>query len=105
MEKPEKTKCESCGMPIESGPYCSYCVDESGKLQPFEERFERMVQFQLRQDPKLDRAAAEELQDWLTDLLTDLRHLARERHLDFAQSERLSEGHFQTEVGEEGGAS
>jgi hypothetical protein len=36
--------CESCGMPIESGPYGQYCVDDHGKLQAFDERFERMVQ-------------------------------------------------------------
>jgi hypothetical protein len=51
--------CESCGMPIESGPYCQYCVDVHGTLQPFEERFERMVQWQLRQKPDLARAQAE----------------------------------------------
>jgi len=51
--------CESCGMPIESGPYCQYCVDEHGKLQAFDERFERMVQWQLRQKPGLARAQAE----------------------------------------------
>ncbi len=51
--------CESCGMPIESGPYCQYCVDEQGKLQAFDERFERMVQWQLRQKPNLARAQAE----------------------------------------------
>lgn len=26
-------KCESCGMAIENGIYCQYCVDETGKLQ------------------------------------------------------------------------
>jgi hypothetical protein len=31
-------------MPIESGPYGQYCVDDHGKLQAFDERFERMVQ-------------------------------------------------------------
>ena len=51
--------CESCGMPIESGPYCAYCVDETGKLQPFDERFARMVQWAQRHEPGLDRAAAE----------------------------------------------
>jgi len=30
-------------MPIESGRYCDYCTDESGALQPFEERFARMA--------------------------------------------------------------
>ena len=52
-------KCESCGMPIESGPYCAYCVDDSGKLQPFDERFERMVQWAIRHEPGLARADAE----------------------------------------------
>lgn len=51
-------RCESCGMPIEMGPYCQHCVDDAGKLQPFEERFERMVQWTMRHEP-LDRAAAE----------------------------------------------
>ena len=51
--------CESCGMPIEAGPYCQYCVGSDGKLQPFDERFERMVQWQMRHKPTLDRATAE----------------------------------------------
>ena len=50
--------CESCGMPIESGRYCGYCTDETGALQPFEERFDagqhasivtRQVARQMRQ--------------------------------------------------------
>lgn len=53
------TNCESCGMPIEAGPYCQYCVDASGKLQPFEERFERMVQWQARKEPNAPRADLE----------------------------------------------
>ena len=28
----EMTKCQSCGMAIESGMYCSYCVDAQGNL-------------------------------------------------------------------------
>jgi hypothetical protein len=40
-------------MPIESGSYCPYCVDEKGNLQPFEERFQRMVQWASRQKPDL----------------------------------------------------
>jgi hypothetical protein len=50
--------CESCSMPIESGPYCQYCVDKSGKLQPFEERFAKMVEWQLKRAPG-DRKKAE----------------------------------------------
>jgi hypothetical protein len=51
--------CESCGMPIEAGPYCAYCVDEGGRLQSFEERFERMVQWQARREPATTREALE----------------------------------------------
>jgi hypothetical protein len=46
-------------MPIETGPYCQYCLGSDGKLQPFEERFERMVQWQLRQKPGTERKQAE----------------------------------------------
>jgi len=42
-------RCESCSMPIETGRYCSYCVTPNGELQPFEERLENMVSWQLRQ--------------------------------------------------------
>lgn len=42
------TTCESCGMPIETGHYCQYCVDEQGNLQEFATRFERMVAWQQR---------------------------------------------------------
>jgi hypothetical protein len=55
----EGDKCESCGMPIAGGRYCRYCVDEDGVLQPFEERFERMVQWVLGNEPATPRAEAE----------------------------------------------
>ena len=51
--------CQSCGMPIESGPYCQHCVDDEGKLQVFEERLERMIQWSRRENPDLDEAANE----------------------------------------------
>jgi len=54
-----KTHCQSCGMTIESGPYCPYCVDEKGQLQAFEERLARMKQFVQRRDPSLSDADAE----------------------------------------------
>ena len=60
--------CLSCGMPLTSAadhargdeaiPYCAHCTTESGELQPFEERFDRMTQWSMRKDG-LDRAAAE----------------------------------------------
>ena len=51
--------CDSCGMPIEVGPYCQHCVDENGQLQGFEERFERMLQWQARREPNTSRAELE----------------------------------------------
>ena len=53
------TPCESCGMPIESGRYCTYCTDADGVLQPFEERFERMVGWQARRHPEQAREQLE----------------------------------------------
>ncbi|WP_374561824.1 hypothetical protein [Ideonella sp.] len=52
--------CESCGMPIDNGRYCPYCVDTHGQLQDFDTRFERMVQWALRENKGLGRAAAEQ---------------------------------------------
>jgi hypothetical protein len=51
--------CESCSMPIESGRYCSHCVDERGELQPFETRFEKMVAWQMRRSPDKSRDVVE----------------------------------------------
>jgi hypothetical protein len=45
-------------MPIDAGPYCAHCVDENGRLQDFETRFERMVVWAMRHDG-LDRVEAE----------------------------------------------
>jgi len=46
-------------MPIESGPYCRHCTDDEGNLQAFGERFERMTQWTLRQEPGISRPEAE----------------------------------------------
>ena len=51
--------CHSCTMPIETGEYCQYCVDESGQLHSFEETFQRMLQWTRRNDPQLDQKDAE----------------------------------------------
>lgn len=54
----DKHPCESCGMPIETGPYCPHCIDPStGELQAFDERFERMVTWQLRKQGGSRQAA------------------------------------------------
>ncbi len=52
--------CESCGMPIESGQYCQYCTDESGKLQEFDERLSRMTQWMVAHRQAATRAEAEQ---------------------------------------------
>jgi predicted amidophosphoribosyltransferase len=52
--------CQSCSMPIESGTYCSYCLTPAGELQPFEERFEKMVSWQMRNKPGVTRQQAEQ---------------------------------------------
>ncbi len=54
-----RTTCESCSMPIETGPYCQHCVDAQGKLQPFDERFERMIAWQARRTPDRSRSELE----------------------------------------------
>jgi hypothetical protein len=46
-------------MPIDDGLYCQYCVDESGNLQPFEERFERMVMWTMKEQNNISRQEAE----------------------------------------------
>jgi hypothetical protein len=51
--------CESCSMPIETGRYCTYCTDDKGQLQSFDERFERMVGWQARKSPEKSRAVLE----------------------------------------------
>lgn len=53
--------CESCGMPIENGQYCQYCVTEDGALQDFDTRFERMVQWQERRGSPRAQAETETL--------------------------------------------
>ncbi|HEY5957085.1 MAG TPA: zinc ribbon domain-containing protein [Polyangiaceae bacterium] len=52
-------RCQSCGMPIETGRYCQYCVTEDGRLDSFESRLEKMMAFFMGQDKSLDRAEAE----------------------------------------------
>ncbi len=54
----DKTPCQSCGLPIESGPYCTYCTDDDGQLFTFTETFERMVQFTMRNQGETDREVA-----------------------------------------------
>ncbi len=52
--------CESCGMTVESGPYCQYCMNDSGELQDFDERFARMVLFMRRRNNELSEEEAED---------------------------------------------
>lgn len=60
--------CISCGMPMASAAdhapghpesaWCAYCSAPNGDLQSFEERFERMTQWEMRRKGR-DRASAE----------------------------------------------
>ncbi|HLY30317.1 MAG TPA: zinc ribbon domain-containing protein [Ktedonobacterales bacterium] len=60
--------CISCGMPMATladhapgrpeSAWCAYCSTPSGDLQAFEERFERMTQWEMRRNGR-DRASAE----------------------------------------------
>jgi hypothetical protein len=52
--------CESCGLTIDNGCYCRHCVDAQGRLQDFETRFERMLQWAMHEDSSLPRAEAEQ---------------------------------------------
>jgi hypothetical protein len=46
-------------MPTEEGPYCQYCLGPDGKLQAFEDRFERAIKAQARWHPKASRQELE----------------------------------------------
>lgn len=46
-------------MPIESGQYCQYCADEHGRLKPFDERFENMIAWAMREGEGTTREDAE----------------------------------------------
>ncbi len=58
------------------------CVKEARKIEQLDDSYQ-------------------ERREWLTDLLTDLRHWAREHGLDFSDVAQLSEIHFESEVDEE----
>lgn len=47
------TSCQSCSMPIESGPYCPHCSGPNGQLIGFDECVERFGQWTRRQEPTL----------------------------------------------------
>ena len=51
--------CQSCGMSIDDGTYCEYCADENGELQPFEDRFVKMIQWMVKEDKNLSIEEAE----------------------------------------------
>lgn len=45
--------CQSCGMKINIGKYCQYCVNEKGELQTFDERLEKMITWCREEDPNI----------------------------------------------------
>jgi hypothetical protein len=52
-------RCESCGMPVDVGPYCLHCVDENGQLQSFDERLGRLTDYILARSAGIGRDGAE----------------------------------------------
>ncbi|MCY2930616.1 MAG: hypothetical protein NTV86_14185 [Planctomycetota bacterium] len=62
-----------------------------------------MTAFVKAKEPRasdLDSVIGQTIQEYLVDMLADLRHLAQHRGLDFDQADRLARGHFHAEVGE-----
>jgi uncharacterized glyoxalase superfamily protein PhnB len=57
------SECQSCGMPLaDAAPgqmYCSYCIDEDGKLRPYEQILEGTVTGYFMGMQKMSRADAE----------------------------------------------
>ena len=55
--------CQSCGMPLTDAAlgqmYCQYCVDESGKLRPYEAILEGTISGYFMGMQKMERGAAE----------------------------------------------
>ena len=49
----DQSVCQSCSMPVETGPYCPYCLDDRGELQAFEERVTRLSLFMRSREPEL----------------------------------------------------
>lgn len=54
-----RTKCESCGLPVEVGHYCQHCVDADGNLQTFDERLDRLSGWLRNRREGLSQAEAE----------------------------------------------
>lgn len=48
-----QTQCESCSMPIESGPYCEHCASPEGVLIDFDECVARFLQWTAKHEPDL----------------------------------------------------
>jgi hypothetical protein len=46
-------------------PYCKFCTTETGALQPFEERFERMTQWAIRKDGLEPEAAKQKTREYM----------------------------------------
>jgi hypothetical protein len=60
--------------------------------------------FVRTQEPRardLESAISQSPQEFLVDLLANLRHWATQNSLDYAEADRLAEGHYATELAEE----
>ncbi|MCY2927949.1 MAG: hypothetical protein NTV86_00355 [Planctomycetota bacterium] len=79
-------------------------VTTPSNLERVRDAEKAMTAFVKAKEPRardLDSVIGQTPQEYLVDMLADLRHLARHRGLDFDQADRLADGHFHAEVGED----
>ena len=79
-------------------------VTTPSNLERVQDAEKAMTAFVKAKEPSahdLDSVIGQTLQEYLVDMLADLRHLAQHRGLDFDQADRLANGHFHAETGEE----
>ncbi len=62
------------------------------------------TQYRKGFEPDLENGDTEDRRDALVDLLANLRHWARKTGVDYADADRIADGHFEAEVSEEADA-
>jgi hypothetical protein len=73
----------------------------AGRAADAEVALDAFVRTQEPRARDLDSAISQSPQEFLVDLLTDLRHWASQNSVDFDGADRLAAGHFQCELNEE----
>jgi hypothetical protein len=59
------------------------------------------TQYRKGFEPDLENGDTDDRRDALVDLLANLRHWARKTGVDYADADRIADGHFEAEVAEE----